>query len=175
MFKNALGLMVALSLTVMSNVAFAATDLLNDLVPDARLFGEARFNVLFLPIYDAALYTSAGKYDKQGPMALRLNYLTSLSKDRIIQQTVKAMKRRKMGSGSDIKKWASIMERYFNDINSQDQILIVFPDPQTVVFSTNGSKPETVVDGAFAVAFKDLWLGDNIRNKAFQDKLLGRN
>jgi hypothetical protein len=51
--------------------------------------------------------------------------------------------------------------------------MIAFPDLQTVVFSTNGSDPTVVSDAGFAEAFKDLWLGDNVRNKSFQNKLLG--
>ncbi len=78
------------------------------------------------------------------------------------------MTRRKMEARPRLKKWTGIMEDHFDDVEKHDRILIAFPDPQTVVFSTNDSPPQKVVDRGFAVAFKDLWLGDNIRNKAFK-------
>jgi hypothetical protein len=173
MLKNAPGMFVAIALMLLSCVQFARADLLQELIPDAQKYGEARFKVLVLSIYDLSLYTQNGVYDKNKPLALKLNYLTSLKKESIIKQTVKAMTRRKMGSAAEIEKWTGIMEDHFDDVEKHDRILIAFPDPQTVVFSTNDSPPEKVVDRGFAVAFKDLWLGDNIRNKAFQKELLG--
>ena len=173
MLKNAPGMFVAIALMLLSCVQFARADLLQELIPDAQKYGEARFKVLVLSIYDLSLYTQNGVYDKNKPLALKLNYLTSLKKESIIKQTVKAMTRRKMGSAAEIEKWTGIMEDHFDDVEKHDRILIAFPDPQTVVFSTNDSPPQKVVDRGFAVAFKDLWLGDSIRNKAFQKELLG--
>ena len=78
-----------------------------------------------------------------------------------------------MGSSSDIKNWRKIMGEHFSDVQKGDRIMIAFPDTQTVVFSTNGSEPTYVADERFSIAFRDLWLGENIRNKGFQNKLLG--
>jgi hypothetical protein len=173
MIKFARGVMLAIVLSVLGWVSPVQADLLEELIPGAKLYGQARFKVLLFPIYDASLYTVGGVYDKQAPLAMRLDYLTSLDKERIVKQTVKAMQRRSLGSEAEIAKWTKIMEKYFDDVQENDQILIVFPDLEKVVFSTNDGPPEIVKDAKFSIAFRDLWLGENIRNKRFQSDLLG--
>lgn len=173
MVKFAQGVLAALILIVVNSFASAQTAMVDRFVPEAALVGEARFKVLLFPVYDASLYAPKGNYRKSGPLALELNYLFDVEKERIVNQTVKTFERRKLGSDADVAKWRKIMGEHFSDVQKGDRILLAFPDLQTVVFSTNGSEPTFVSDAGFAEAFKDLWLGDNVRNKGFQNKLLG--
>ena len=173
MVKFAQGAFAALMLIVVNGFVNAQTAMIDRFVPEAALVGEARFKVLLFPVYDASLYAPKGDYRKSGPLALELNYLFDVEKERIVNQTVKTFERRKLGSDADVAKWRKIMDEHFSDVQQGDQIMIAFPDLQTVVFSTNGSDPTFVSDAGFAEAFKDLWLGDNVRNKSFQNKLLG--
>ncbi len=173
MVKFAQGALAALMLIVSSGFAAAQTILTETFVPEAALVGKARLKVLLFPVYDASLYAPEGDYRKSGPLALELDYLFDVEKERIVNQTVKTFERRKLGSEADIANWRKIMGVHFSDVQKGDKIMIAFPDLQTVVFSTNGGKPTFVSDEGFAAAFKDLWLGDNVRNKRFQNKLLG--
>lgn len=173
MVKLALSASAALMLIFVNAFAVAQTVMIEKFVPEAALVGEARFKVLLFPVYDASLYAPNGEYERSGPLALVLNYVSDLKKERIVSTTVKTFERRKMGSSADIDKWRKIMRVHFSDVQKGDQIMIAFPDFQTVVFSTNGSDPAFVRDKGFAAAFKDLWLGDNVRNKRFQTKLTG--
>ena len=173
MVKFSLRVLTILILTFLSNNVIAQTAMIEKFVPEAALVGEARFKVLLFPVYDASLYAPNGNYKKSGPLVLVLNYVSDLKKDRIVSTTVKTFKRREMGSSSDIKNWRKIMGEHFSDVQKGDRIMIAFPDTQTVVFSTNGSDPTYVADERFSIAFRDLWLGENIRNKGFQNKLLG--
>ena len=173
MLKVVLNALVALMLIFLNAFAVAQTAMIEKFVPEAELVGEARFKVLLFPVYDASLYAPNGEYERSSPLALVLNYVSDLKKERIVSTTVKTFERRKMGSSADIDKWRKIMRMHFSDVRKGDQIMIAFPDFQTVVFSTNGSNPTFVRDQGFAAAFKDLWLGDNVRNKRFQTKLIG--
>ena len=80
-------------------------------VPDAKLVGEARFEIFFFKIYDAQLFAPDGVYDPRGVYALRLNYLVDAKEDRIIKQTVKEMKRMKAASHAKIESWVPVMEK----------------------------------------------------------------
>ncbi len=173
MVKCTLGALVAFFLIVANGFAAAQTVMIETFVPEAALVGEARFKVLLFPVYDASLYAPNGEFEKSGPLALVLNYVSDLKKERIVNTTVKTFERRQMGSPANIEKWRKIMAKHFSDVKKGDRIMIAFPDLQRVVFSTNGSQPTFVSDEGFAAAFKDLWLGDNVRNKGFQTKLLG--
>ena len=44
-------------------------------VPDAKLVGEARFEIFFFQIYDAQLFAPDGVYDPRGVYALNLTIL----------------------------------------------------------------------------------------------------
>lgn len=167
--------MFAIIMMVMIGAAPSKANDVSEFVPDAKLVGEARFSVFLFPIYDASLYAPNGKYKKNGPLVLVLNYLFDLDKESLVSQTVEALERRELGTPRQIVEWTAILNKHFFDVVKKDKILIAFPDPETVSFSTNGGAPATVIDPAFAMAFKNLWLGDNIRNKKFQNQLLGMN
>ena len=57
-----------------------------------------------------------GDYRKSGPLALELNYLFDVEKERIVNQTVKTFERRKLGSDADVAKWRKIMGEHFSDV-----------------------------------------------------------
>ncbi|HCD79966.1 MAG TPA: hypothetical protein DEQ81_08050, partial [Alphaproteobacteria bacterium] len=58
----------------------AQAEVLDRLVPDAELVGEARFKVMFFKIYDAQLYAPNGRYSAGNPYSLRLHYLINAKK-----------------------------------------------------------------------------------------------
>ena len=116
MLKFAQGAFAALMLIVVNGFANAQTAMIDRFVPDAALVGEARFKVLLFPVYDASLYAPKGDYRKSGPLALELNYLFDVEKERIVNQTVKTFERRKLGSDADVAKWRKIMGEHFSDV-----------------------------------------------------------
>ena len=61
------------------------------------------------------------------PLALELNYLFDVEKERIVNQTVKTFERRKLGSDTDVAKWRKIMGEHFSDVQKGDRILLAFP------------------------------------------------
>ena len=90
-------------------------------MPEAALVGKARLKVLLFPVYDASLYAPEGDYRKSGPLALELDYLFDVEKERIVNQTVKTFERRKLGSEADIANWRKIMDVHFSDVQKGRQ------------------------------------------------------
>ena len=152
----------------------ARADVLAKFMPTARLVGTARFKVIFFKIYDAELFAPDGKFRRNGPHALRLTYLVDAKKDRIISSTVKEMKRQKAASKSVIEGWIPLMERHFISMEEGGQADFINTGDGRLLLTANGKLISEIDDAAFATALMNVWLGPKVRDKQFQDQLMGR-
>ena len=152
----------------------ARGDALSQIMPTAKRVGTARFKVIFFKIYDAELFAPNGNFRRNGPFALRLTYLINAKKDRIISSTVKEMKRQKAASKTVIESWIPLMERHFVSMDEGSQADFIHAGDGRLLITANGTVIGEITDGAFITALMDVWLGPKVRDKAFQDSLMGR-
>ena len=143
-------------------------------VPDAKLVGEARFEIFFFKIYDAQLFAPDGVYDPRGVYALRLNYLVDAKEDRIIKQTVKEMKRMKAASHAKIESWVPVMEKAFIDMDEGSFADFIHLADGTLTLAANGKEISRIEDKRLVRALMNIWLGKKVRDEEFRDKLIGR-
>ena len=149
-------------------------DTLLEIMPTAKKVGEARFKVFLFKIYDAELFAQDGRFDRKGPYALRLNYLLDAKKDRIISSTVKEMKRQKAASKAVIESWISLMERHFISMDEGSQADFIHTGDGRLLLTANGKPVSEITDRRFITALMNVWLGPKVRDREFQDKLMGR-
>ena len=152
----------------------ARAEVMRDLVPDAGLVGQARFQVLFFKIYDAELFAPQGVYDRGAPYALRLTYLINGKKDRIIKQTVKEMKRQRAASDSMIESWLPLMETAFIDMPKGASADFIHVGDNRLVLATGGRVIAEIDDRDFIRALMDIWFGPKVQDADFQLALLGK-
>ena len=152
----------------------ARADALAEFMPTARLVGAARFKVILFKIYDAELFAPNGKFRRTGPYALRLTYLINAKKDRIISSTVKEMKRQKAASKSVIEGWIPLMEQHFISMDEGSQADFINTGDGRLLLTANGKLIGEIDDAAFTTALMNVWLGPKVRDKKFQDRLMGR-
>ena len=171
-FKPVILGLVLLALTGFQNHAVA--DMAPQQVPDAKLVGEARFEIFFFKIYDAQLFAPDGVYDPRGVYALRLNYLVDAKEDRIIKQTVKEMKRMKAASHAKIESWVPLMEEAFIDMDEGSFADFIRMADGTLTLAANGKEISRIVDKRLVRALMNIWLGKKVRDEEFRDKLMGR-
>jgi hypothetical protein len=152
----------------------ARGEVMRDFVPDAGLVGQARFQVLFFKIYDAELFAPKGEYDRRAPYALRLTYLINGKKDRIINQTVKEMKRQRAASDSMIESWLPLMERSFIDMPKGSSADFIHTGDGRLVLATGSRVIAEIDDRRFVRALMNIWLGPKVRDADFQLALLGK-
>ena len=152
----------------------ARAEVMRELVPDAELVGQARFQVLLFKIYDAELFAPQGVYDRGAPYALRLTYLINGKKDRIIKQTVKEMKRQRAASDGMIESWLPLMETAFIDMPKGSSADFIHVGDNRLVLATGGRVIAEIDDGRFIRAVMDIWLGPKVRDADFQLALLGK-
>ncbi|MEE3091497.1 MAG: chalcone isomerase family protein, partial [Pseudomonadota bacterium] len=145
-----------------------------EIMPTAKKVGEARFKVFLFKIYDAELFAPDGRFDRKGPYALRLNYLLDAKKDRIISSTVKEMKRQKAASSKVIEGWVPLMEDAFISMDKGSYADFIHTGDGRVLLTANGKLISEITDSRFITALMNVWLGPKVRDKEFQDKLMGR-
>ena len=149
-------------------------DTLPEIIPTAKKVGEARFKVFLFKIYDAELFAPDGSFDRKGPYALRLNYLLDAKKDRIISSTVKEMKRQKAASSKVIEGWVPLMEDAFISMDKGSYADFIHTADGRLTLAAEGKIISVIEDTGLAQAIMDIWLGPKVRDRQFQDKLMGR-
>lgn len=152
----------------------ARGDALSQIMPTAKRVGIARFKVIFFKIYDAELFAPNGSFSRNGPYALRLTYLSNARKDRIISSTVKEMKRQKAASSKVIEGWVPLMEDAFISMDKGSYADFIHTGDGRVLLTANGKLISEITDSRFITALMNVWLGPKVRDKEFQDKLMGR-
>ena len=162
------------SLFLLLGMPAAQADVMKQMVPDAGLVGEARFKVMFFKIYDAALFAPGGSYAAGAPYALRLTYLINGKKDRIVDQTVKEMRRMKVASKTQIDDWIPVMEEAFISMPKGSFADFIHTADGRLTLAAEGKIISVIEDTGLAQAIMDIWLGPKVRDRQFQDKLMGR-
>ena len=171
MIRRVVAMVIAL---LMMGLQAAQADMLARMVPNYGLVGEARFKVMFFKIYDAALFAPGGTYQADAPYALRLTYLINAKKDRIVDQTVKEMRRMKASSEAQIEAWIPVMEQAFISMPKGSYADFIHTPDGRLTLAAKGKRISVIEDTALAQAIMDIWLGPKVRDRRFQDRLMGR-
>ena len=84
------------------------------------------------------------------------------------------MRRQKAASKSVIDSWIPLMERHFIAMDKGGQAGFIHTGDGRLLVTANGRVISEVVNAAFITALMDVWLGPKVRDKGFQDSLMGR-
>ena len=135
--------------------------------------GEARLSVWFWDIYDSALFTPSGDYQKtQFPQALKIDYLRDIEAKELIEQTEEEWQ--KLGESSEqYSAWLSSLSSIWPDIKEGDQLLLLVDAEQTSHFYFNGESVGQINDKAFGPAFLRIWLDPQCSYPKVRRKLIG--
>ncbi len=172
MIRRTLALLIA---ALLIGLQGAQAEVLDRLVPDAELVGEARFKVMFFKIYDAQLYAPNGRYSAGNPYSLRLHYLINAKKGRIVSSTVKEMRRMKAASNAQIESWVPVMDSAFIDMPKGSHADFIHTSDGRLTLVADGEIISVIEDTVLAKAIMDIWLGPKVRDQRFQDNLMGRS
>ena len=153
--------------------ATAHAEALRTYVSNAELVGEARLQMFFFKIYDAQLFAPEGRFERDGAYALRLNYLINAKKDKIVERTVKEMKRQKSASNRVIESWVPLMEANFISMPKGSSADFIHTADGRLILAANGEELAEITNRRFIKALMDIWLGPNVRDPEFQRELMG--
>ena len=164
---------LVLAMALLAGPVAAQNEALRAHVPDAELVGEARLQMFFFKIYDAQLFAPDGSLRRDGAYALRLTYLIDAKKDKIVERTVKEMKRQKAASSLVIEGWVPLMEANFISMPKGSIADFIHTADGRLILAANDKAIAEITNRRFIKALMDIWLGPKPRDPEFQRKLMG--
>jgi hypothetical protein len=127
-------------------------------VGGAALVGEARFSLLGLSLFDAALYTESGRFTWNDEFALSLTYKRNAREEVLLNRTIRGMSERGAGDAKTLAPLRARLGSCFSDVARGDRFTAVSTGPDTARFYLNGKESCTVQWPDFRRDFFGIWL-----------------
>jgi hypothetical protein len=176
-WRNAVGraLLLVASLSFSSpGAAVTLPDPVRQAVPELRLAGEGRLRWFGLLIYDASLWISGPRFQRDREFVLSLRYARNLSGARIADASVDEMRRLGWRDESRLERWSAEMRKIFPDVRKGEQLTGVNLPGVGVDFYYNSRFAGRIADPEFADAFFSIWLDPRTREPGLREALIGR-
>lgn len=127
-------------------------------VGGAALVGEARFSLLGLSLFDAALYSESGRFAWNDAFALSLTYKRNAREEVLLNRTIRGMKERGAGDAKALAPLRAQLSACFSDVARGDRITAVSTGPDAARFYLNGKESCSVNWPDFRRDFFGIWL-----------------
>jgi hypothetical protein len=137
------------------------------------IIGEGTLKVFVWEVYDIRLLSDGAPFSWQRDFVLEFAYKRELTKDRVIEASIKEMRRQKNITDSQIERWQEYLQQGIKSVQPATKAALLFTDKGTLTFYYDGKAPVTVTDAAFARAFMNIWLGADTSKTALREALLG--
>ena len=138
---------------------------------DPQVRGAATFRFLGLPIYEARLFTEAGKdLNPEAPHALELTYRRPAAEARIVKETLGQLRRLGFPTPDPLRK---ALDDCFADAGNGDRFLAIPRGPDRIDFWFNERPTCTLQHPGIRKGFMGIFLGDNSQSASFTRALKG--
>lgn len=134
--------------------------------------GETRLRVLFMRIYDAALFTDSGDLDSAERLALAIEYARNFSAQQLVNQTRDEWERMDLVT-SDSESWLTELSVMWPDVNSGDCIVAIRTEEGSTKFFSRDRELGVIEAPGFAERFFAIWLSEQARFRRSRDELVG--
>lgn len=144
-------------------------------LPDAHLQGSGEMRMFGFSIYNARFWSPRQPLGADTPFALELTYSRAISRDDLVEASLKEIRRLTPGPLSPelAARWEREMQQAFVDVRPADRITGVYMPGEGVRFYVGDTLQHVVKDDAFAKAFFAIWLDPRTRNPQLRAQLLG--
>lgn len=152
-----------------------AAEYIQNVVPEAKLVGQGRAQILVWDVYDAKLYAPGGVYIEDRPFALELSYLQVLEGTTIADHAVSEMRR--LGYRNEVKlaAWHDRISRIFPDVVPGNTVTGVYIPGGRTIFYKDGEEAGYVDDPSFGKEFFRIWLDARTSLPSLRKDLLNLN
>ncbi len=138
-----------------------------------KLIGEGTLKVLMWEVYDLRLYTDGTAFSWQDKFMLEFDYSRELKKESVIDASLKEFKLQPNVTDKDIKTWEMYLEQVIRTVLKGEKATIQWVPDGQIIFHYEGSKPTVIENEQFAVAFFNIWLGEQTSRPKLRSQLLG--
>ncbi|KAB0495748.1 chalcone isomerase family protein [Pseudomonas vancouverensis] len=146
-----------------------------DSLPGAQLIGSGEFRKFGFDVYSARLWSPSRPMVGDQPFALELIYQRSISREDLVQASVKEIKRLAGPSVSaeQLAAWQAQMQESFVDVQAGTRLTGVYLPGQGARFFLGQQLLREVDDLQFAQAFFAIWLDPRTKDPELRAQLLG--
>lgn len=143
-------------------------------IPDAKLVGSGKLTKVIWDVYQAELFTQSGEYVEGKPLALKIEYLRDIKRDKIADKTVEEMKAQGFTDDKKLNKWREDMINSIPDVKDGTTITGIYTKDKNTIFYSNSKKEKIINDKEFGQKFFDIWLSPKTSEPKLRKKLLGQ-
>ncbi|MCB0352900.1 MAG: chalcone isomerase family protein [Bdellovibrionales bacterium] len=143
-----------------------------------KLVGTATYHFIFLDCYAAALYTRSGhasleSYRDTSQKILAVQYLRTISKDRIIDSSNETIDSHPDYDAANFSSELNQLYSLFHDVKDGDRAVLLFNFPSGVTLYFNSQRLGQFEGPEFTSAYAGVWLSPYSVGRRFTRSLLG--
>jgi hypothetical protein len=146
---------------------------LAEVVPQAKLVGQARMTYLLWDVYDARLYAPEGQWRPEAPFALELNYLRDLDGEAIAKRSVEEIRKQGFRDETVLTRWYQQLKAILPDVKKGIRLTGVVDQNRHTRFYLDGTPLAQVDDPLFSTWFFNIWLSEATSEPELRTQLLG--
>jgi hypothetical protein len=154
-------------------LAMIAGSAVAELPPDWRIQGQGEMRWFGFRLYEASLWAPDGRWQPDGPFALKLRYARDIPSPRLVEASIEEMQRLGGADKARLARWKAELERVFPDVKEGDVIIGMSLPARGATFYHQDRLTGRIDDVEFARAFFAIWLDERTREPALRTRLLG--
>ena len=140
---------------------------------EMKLIGQGTLKVLFFEVYDIRLLSDSMPFSWENKFQLEFEYKRSITKERIIDSSIKELKRQPNVTEQNLDEWKAYLQEAIQPVQEGSQASIQWSPQGTITFQNEGVKSVTIKDESFARSYINIWLGQETSQPKLRSQLLG--
>ena len=105
---------------------------------DMKLIGEGTLTVLFFKVYDVRLLADSKPFSWKNKFQLEFEYKRSITKERIIDSSIKELKRQQNVTEHNLEEWTTYLEEVIQPLQEGIKATIKWNHQGTITFQMKG-------------------------------------
>ena len=151
----------------------AASEVWRTQLQSPTIIGEGTLKIFLWEVYDISLLSDDAPFSWHKDFVLEFVYKRDLTKDEVIEASLKEMQRQKNITDSQIERWQQYLQQGIKSVQPATKAALFWTDRGTITFYYEGKAPVSISDAAFAQAFIKIWLGADTSEPELRKALLG--
>ena len=143
-------------------------------IQSLELIGEGTFKVFVWELYHLKLFSEINSFSWQNKFLLEFDYKRELKKDKVIEASLKEMRRQKGVAEKQINAWKTYLERGIHTVREGTKAAVEWTPSGQITFQYEGKAPVIINDKLFAKSFINIWLGQETSEPELRSSLLGK-
>ena len=141
---------------------------------EMKLIGKGTLKVLFFEVYDIRLLSDSNPFSWENKFQLEFEYKRFIAKERIIDSSIKELKRQQNITEQNLEEWKTYLEEVIQPLQEGSKATIGWNPQGTITFQNEGVKSVTIKDESFARSYLKIWLGVETSQPVLRSHLLGQ-